>query len=125
MTSSFSAFNSLLAHGACTIFPKEAFDKYGDDMRVKCVGTGPFMIDAIDEGVQVRLVKNPTYWEKDEHGNQSSHITLMRITDYVLDWKMDIGVCGGSNVNNYGKVIVSVSKDGGLYTSDKLFEDAN
>ena len=62
---------------------------------------------------------------QDEHGNESSHVTLMRITDYVLDWKMDIGVCGGSNVNNYGKVIVSVSKNGVIYASDKVMDNTN
>lgn len=55
---------------------------------------------------------------QDEYGNESNYITLMRITDFVLDWKMDINVCGGSNTNNYGKVIVSVNKNGTLYTSD-------
>ncbi|MEO9534094.1 MAG: hypothetical protein ABJG68_03780 [Crocinitomicaceae bacterium] len=60
---------------------------------------------------------------QDEYGNESRHLTLMRITDYVLDWKMDINVCGGSNTNNYGKVIVSVSKNGTLYTSDKYLDN--
>jgi hypothetical protein len=55
---------------------------------------------------------------QDEVGNESSYVTLMRVTNNVLDWKMDINVCGGSNTNNYGKVVVSVSRNGILYSSD-------
>ena len=77
---SYSAFKSLLAHNGCWIFPKEAYDKYGKDMRSKCVGTGPFKINAVDEGTQVRLVRNPNYWEKDENGNQLPYLDIVKIT---------------------------------------------
>ncbi len=105
LTSSFSAFNSLLAHGACTIFPKEAFDKYGDDMRIKCVGTGPFMVDAIDEGTQVRLVKNPTYWEKDEHGNQLPYLDIIKIT-FTKDKKSELSNFRKNNLDMIWKLPV-------------------
>ena len=53
----------------------------------------------------------------DEFGNKSSHTTLMRVSDYVLDWKMDLTCCSPTVVNNYGKVIVQVTKAGEVYTS--------
>jgi len=54
---------------------------------------------------------------RDQYGNVSSHFTLMRITDYVLDWKMDMNPCASAPVNNYGKVIITLVKDGEEYTS--------
>ncbi len=105
LTSSFSAFNSLLAHGACVIFPKEAYDKYGDEMRVKCVGTGPFMIDDITEGTQVRLVKNPNYWEKDEHGNQLPYLDIVKIT-FTKDKKSELSNFRKNNLDMVWKLPV-------------------
>ena len=63
LNSPFSAFDKVLSHSACWVFPREAWDKYGSDMRSKCVGSGPFKVDVIKEGVQVRLVRNDNYWE--------------------------------------------------------------
>jgi hypothetical protein len=57
---------------------------------------------------------------KDEYSNESSFTTLVRITDYVLDWQMSINPCSGSSptLSNYGKVKVSVVKNGMEYSSD-------
>ena len=44
------------------------------NMRALCVGTGPFVIDKIMEGTQVRLVKNEKYWEKDDNDNKLPYI---------------------------------------------------
>ncbi|MCL4856737.1 MAG: ABC transporter substrate-binding protein, partial [Flavobacteriales bacterium] len=41
---SFAGFLKILSHSACWIYPKEAFDTYGIDMRINCVGTGPFRV---------------------------------------------------------------------------------
>jgi hypothetical protein len=54
---------------------------------------------------------------RDEYGNVSTHFTLMRITDYVLDWKMDMNTCTPAPSNNYGKVIITIIKDGEEYSS--------
>ena len=85
-----SFFKKVLTHNACWIFPKEAYDKYGEDMRTKCVGTGPFVSTVFDkgknkwvEGVQesnIRLVKNKNYWEKDENGNQLPYLDVVKVT---------------------------------------------
>jgi len=76
----FSAFDKVLAHNSCWIFPKEAVEMYGDDMRKNCVGTGPFMVREIDEGKKVLLEKNPNYWEKDEFGNELPYLDLVKVT---------------------------------------------
>ncbi|MBL4706159.1 MAG: ABC transporter substrate-binding protein, partial [Flavobacteriales bacterium] len=76
----FAAFDKVLAHNSCWIFPKEAVEKYGAEMRTNCVGTGPFQVREIDEGKKVLLEKNPNYWEKDEFGNQLPYLDLVKIT---------------------------------------------
>jgi len=69
-----------LAMPFCEVFPKEALEKYGTDMRVKAVGTGPFIVKALKEDETVILVRNPDYWEKDEHGNQLPYLNGIKWT---------------------------------------------
>lgn len=89
LTSPFASFDKVLSHNACWIFPKEAWDKYGSDMRTKCVGTGPFKVGVIKEGVQVRLVRNDNYWEFDEHGNQLPYLKVIKTT-FTKDKKTEL-----------------------------------
>lgn len=55
---SFSGFLNIIAHPGCYVYPKEALEKYGIDMRTKCVGTGPFQVKTIKEGETVILEKS-------------------------------------------------------------------
>lgn len=56
---------------------------------------------------------------RDEYNNEASHFTLLRITDYVLDWQMKIGGCSGPvQDSNFGKITVSVITNGKEYKSD-------
>lgn len=80
LTRPFAAFDKVIAHNSCWIFPKEALEKYGDEMRTKCVGTGPFQVREIEEGKKVLLEKNPNYWETDEFGNPLPYLDLVKIT---------------------------------------------
>tara|TARA_Y100001968_G_C19426768_1_gene754823 strand:+ start:844 stop:2601 length:1758 start_codon:yes stop_codon:yes gene_type:complete len=84
-----SFFKKILTHNGCWIFPIEAYEKYGADMRVNCVGTGPFVIDKIKEGTQVRLVKNHNYWEKDENNNALPYLDVVKIT-FTKDKKTEL-----------------------------------
>lgn len=77
---SFSAFPKLIAHSGCWVYPKEAYEKYKDDMRTKCVGTGPFKIKSIKEGQLVLMEKNDDYWEVDEHGNKLPYLQGIRVS---------------------------------------------
>lgn len=65
----FSGFKKLLTHTGLSIYPKEAFEKYGEDMNEHMVGTGPFKQGTLKNGESVTLVRNDNYWEKDEFGN--------------------------------------------------------
>lgn len=82
-------FLNVLAMPGCYIYPKEAVDKYGDDMRLKCVGTGPFYIETIKEGEVVVMKKNPDYWGKDEHGNQLPYLDGLKWT-FIHDKKAEM-----------------------------------
>lgn len=105
LLSSFGSFNSLLSHSGCKIFPKEAYEKYGQDMRTKCVGTGPFQIENIEEGLQVRLVRNPNYWETDEHGNQLPYLDIVKIT-FAQDKKTELANFRQDNLDMIWKLPV-------------------
>lgn len=65
---SFSAFDKLVTHNGLSVFPKEAYDKYGDDIVSNPVGTGAFMLDLLTDD-KITLTRNPNYWRKDEFNN--------------------------------------------------------
>ena len=77
---SFAGFTQILCTPFTWVFPKEAVDKYGIDMRVNCIGTGPFLVQTIKEGEAVVLSKNENYWGYDEHGNHLPYLERIKIT---------------------------------------------
>ena len=76
---SFAGFLQILNTPFCWAFPKEAVEKYGIDMRVNCVGTGPFKVETIKEGEAVILIRNEDYWGVDEHGNKLPYLDAIKI----------------------------------------------
>jgi oligopeptide transport system substrate-binding protein len=68
-----------LARPFAFIFPKEAYEKYGLDMRTKAVGTGPFVIEKIEENLAIILKKNPKYYGKDEAGNSLPYLNGIKV----------------------------------------------
>jgi len=71
---SFAGFLNIISHSACYVYPKEAVDAYGVDMRINAVGTGPFRVKKIKESETVILERNPDYWAKDKYGNQLPYL---------------------------------------------------
>jgi peptide/nickel transport system substrate-binding protein len=86
---SFAGFDKLLSHLGFSIYPKEAFDKYGEGMNEHMVGTGPFQQGSLKNGTEVILKKNPNYWEKDEFGNQLPYADGIKIS-YIKSKKDEI-----------------------------------
>jgi oligopeptide transport system substrate-binding protein len=76
----FSGFLNILSTPGCWVFPKEAVEKYGADMRTKCVGTGPFQVKSVKEGESVVLERNPNYWDMDEFGNQLPYLDAIKFS---------------------------------------------
>jgi oligopeptide transport system substrate-binding protein len=62
------------------VYPKEAVEKYGSEMRLHCVGTGPFFIKKILDNQVVFLTKNKKYWAKDKYGNQLPFLENIKVT---------------------------------------------
>ncbi len=85
----FAGFTNILSHPFTWVFPHEAVEKYGLDMRVKCVGTGPFRVKEIKEGDAVILTRNEEYWDVDEHGNQLPYLDAIKVT-FIKEKKSEL-----------------------------------
>ncbi len=89
LTKPFSSFPNILAAYACSIFPKEALEKYGIDVKVHPVGTGPFALKFLKENVNVILERNPNYWASDEKGNQLPYLDAVKYS-FIKEDKTEI-----------------------------------
>lgn len=77
---SFAGFLNIVSHAACYVYPKEAVDKYGADIRVNPIGTGAFKTKTIKEGEAVFLERNANYWKSDEHGNKLPYLDGLKFS---------------------------------------------
>jgi peptide/nickel transport system substrate-binding protein len=84
-----SLFLYTLARPELFIYPKEAYEKYGLDMRTHAVGTGPFKLGSIDENISIILKRNENYYRKDEHGNQLPFLDAISI-QFIKDKKTEL-----------------------------------
>ena len=75
----FAGFDKLLCFSGFGVFPKEAYDTYGNDLPQHPVGTGPFVL-AENTKDYIKLDRNPNYWKKDEFGNQLPYLGSVRVT---------------------------------------------
>lgn len=78
-----------LARPYTYIYPKEAFEKFGMEMRVKPVGTGPFYLSSIDEDIVIILKKHPNYHDVDSLGNQLPFLDALEIR-FLKDRKAEL-----------------------------------
>lgn len=86
----FSGFPNILSMPGCYLFPKEAYEKYGEDgMRTKAVGTGAFVLKTLKEGEAVILERNPDYWAVDKDGNQLPYLNGVRFS-FIKEKKQEI-----------------------------------
>ncbi len=75
----YATFNKILTTPAGWVFPKEAYEKYGPEMRTKMVGTGAFRPKKVENDIVI-LERNQNYWEKDEHGNTLPYLDGIKVT---------------------------------------------
>ncbi len=76
----FPPFLSLLGMEYCSVIPREAIDKYGDDFRSKPLGTGPFKINFWIENTRLVFVKNEQYFEHDTEGTPLPYLDAVSIS---------------------------------------------
>ncbi len=86
---SFSGFLNILIHPGCWIYPKEALDKYKEDMSMTCVGTGPFKAKSIKRGEYAIFERNDKYWNVDQYGNQLPYLDVIHYT-FIKDKKAEL-----------------------------------
>lgn len=89
LTHSDASFLNVLAMPGCYIYPKEAVTKYGNEMRIKAVGTGPFFLEVVKEGETVIMKKHPNYWGMDQHGNKLPYLDGIKWS-FIKDKKTEI-----------------------------------
>lgn len=82
-------FLHVLAMPGCYIYPKEALARYGEGMRSRCIGTGPFYMDALRADGAVVLKKNTAYWGRDKYGNPLPYLDGIHWT-FLPDKKSEI-----------------------------------
>ncbi len=82
-------FLTHLARPQTFIFPKEAYEKYGMEMRIKCVGTGAYKLAQVDDDIAIILKKNPNYHTKDKFGNQLPFLDAINI-QFIKDKKTEL-----------------------------------
>jgi len=85
----FASFLNILAMPFTAVFPREAVEEYGKELRKKAVGTGPFEIEALREDEAVVLTKNEDYWGKDQYGNPLPYLDGIRVS-FIKDKKSSL-----------------------------------
>jgi peptide/nickel transport system substrate-binding protein len=79
LTQPFTNFEKLLSHPSLGIFPEEALKKYGDEILNHPVGTGPFVLDKMNNN-GISLKRNNNYWRKDNSGNKLPFLDRIEMT---------------------------------------------
>ncbi|MES2515431.1 MAG: ABC transporter substrate-binding protein [Bacteroidota bacterium] len=89
LKSPFAGFLNILAMPGCWVYPKEALDKYGLDLRVHPVGTGPFYMETVKEGEVLIMKKNQDYYGLDKDGNRLPYLDGLKYT-FIREKKAEI-----------------------------------
>lgn len=79
LENSFSGFENIITHPSLGIFPREAWDTYGEDVSKHAVGTGAFMLESMTDD-KIVLTRNNDYWRKDQFGNQLPFLSKVEMT---------------------------------------------
>ena len=89
LTKPIGSFLQMLAMPNAAVFPKEALDMYGQDLRINSVGTGPFILkpENIKEEEKIILTKNESYWDADTAGNALPYLNSIEIS-FVNEQKL-------------------------------------
>ncbi len=77
---SFQGFLNMLTMPFAWVFPHEAVEKYGTEMRTHCVGTGPFYVKDVKHDESIILARNENYWDTDKLGNQLPYLDIIKFT---------------------------------------------
>lgn len=76
----FQPILGILSMQYCSIVPREAVEKYGNNFRSHPVGTGPFVLVAWEEGQALVLKNHPRYFEKDSAGKSLPYLDGIKVS---------------------------------------------
>ena len=107
---SFAGFLKILSHSACWVYPQEAFDMYGIDLRINCVGSGPFKVKTIKESETVILERNANYWDVDQHGNQLPYLDGIKFS-FIKEKKAELLEFKKGNLDMVFRLPLEMIKD--------------
>jgi oligopeptide transport system substrate-binding protein len=93
-----AGFLQRLALPFSAIYPREAWEKYGTDMRDHAVGTGPFYIKKIEQDVTVIMRKNLKYWGRDTLGNTLPYLDGVKVS-FIAEEKTELIEFTASNLD--------------------------
>ena len=103
-------FLNILATSGCYIYPKEAFEKYGEALRARCVGTGPFFTKTVKEGKIVVLEKNKKYWQIDQFGNRLPYLDAIKCS-FIKEKKSEMIEFKKGNLDMIFRIPVEMYKE--------------
>lgn len=84
----FVGFDKLITHNSLGVFSREAYEKYGSEIKKHPIGTGAFMLETFDKE-QIILKRNPNYWRKDDFGNKLPFLNKVIVT-YTKNKKSEL-----------------------------------
>ncbi len=70
----------VLSNVYCSVVPKEAVEKYGNDFRRNPVGSGPFQFKVWEGGQALIMARNPSYFERDEADQRLPYIDGIKVS---------------------------------------------
>lgn len=110
LTAPFASFLNIVAMPGCWIYPKEAVDKYGADLRIHPVGSGPFQVETMKEGEVVIMKKNPNYYGVDKDGNKLPYLDGVKFS-FIREKKAEILEFKSGNLDLVYRLPVEVFHD--------------
>jgi len=97
LTEPCASFDKILTYSGFGVFPKEAYDTYGKELKDHPVGTGPFVLKE-KTGKKIVLSRNPRYWKKDQFGNQLPFLAGIVMT-YATDKRSELMAFRNSEID--------------------------
>jgi peptide/nickel transport system substrate-binding protein len=110
LLSPFAGFINIIAMPGCWIYPKEALEKYGVDLRIHPVGTGPFQLETVKEGEVLIMKRNPNYYGVDKDGNKLPYLDGVKYT-FIREKKAEILEFKSGNLDMVYRLPVEVFHD--------------
>ena len=94
----FAGFNKIMATAVGWVYPKEAVEVYGEEMRTHMVGTGPFISKLVDFDDHVFLQRNEHYWEVDSFGNELPYLDGLKYS-FLADKQVEFNEFNKGNLD--------------------------